>query len=75
MSKQTTIDKAIAWLQEHDLIAINRLESKLGIPQRVLSKVVKATDGRQLPEKYHEGLFAELKKYGFKELLKRYPEA
>jgi hypothetical protein len=60
------IDRAITWLQEHDLISINRLEKKIGIPQRVLSKVVTGLDGRALPDKYHEALIAELKKYGFK---------
>lgn len=60
------IDKAITWLQEHELISINRLEKKIGIPQRVLSKVVKELDGRTLPEKYHKDLITELKKYGFK---------
>lgn len=60
------IDKAITWLQEHELISINRLEKKIGIPQRVLSKVVKELDGRTLPGKYHKDLIAELKKYGFK---------
>lgn len=60
------IDKAIKWLQTHDLISINRLEKKIGIPQRVLSKVVKELDGRALPDKYHKDLIAELKKYGFK---------
>lgn len=60
------IDRAITWLQEHDLISINRLEKKIGIPQRVLSKVVTGLDGRTLPEKYHATLIAELKKYGFK---------
>lgn len=66
MKTKTKIEKAIEWLQAHDLISINRLEKKIGIPQRVLSKVVKKLDGRELPEKYHAGLFAELKKYGFK---------
>lgn len=65
MSKKK-IDRAIAWLQDHDLISINGLEKKIGIPQRVLSKVVTGLDGRALPEKYHAGLIAELKKYGFK---------
>jgi hypothetical protein len=60
------IDRAIVWLQEHDLISINRLEKKIGIPQRVLSKVITGLDGRALPDKYHEALIAELKKYGFK---------
>lgn len=60
------IDKAITWLQSHDLISINRLEKKIGIPQRVLSKVVKELDGRTLPDKYHKDLITELKKYGFK---------
>lgn len=65
MSKKK-IDRAIAWLREHDLISINRLEKKIGIPQRVLSKVVTGLDGRALPEKYHDALISELKKYGFK---------
>lgn len=65
MSKKK-IDRAIAWLQEHDLISINRLENKIGIPQRVLSKVVNQLDGRTLPDKYHKDLITELKKYGFK---------
>lgn len=60
------IEKAIIWLQDHDLISINGLEKKIGIPQRVLSKVISGQDGRKLPVKYHEALFAELKKYGFK---------
>lgn len=63
---QKKIDRAITWLQEHELISINRLEKKVGIPQRVLSKVVTGLDGRGLPDKYHDALFAELKKYGFK---------
>lgn len=60
------IEKAIEWLQTHDLISINRLEKKVGIPQRVLSKVIKQLDGRDLPEKYHDDLIKELKRYGFK---------
>lgn len=64
--KQKTIDRAITWLRGHDLIAINRLEKKVGIPQRVLSKVITGLDGRDLPEKYHDALIAEIKKYGFK---------
>jgi len=64
MRKQVTIDNAIVWLRAHDLIAINRLEKKCGIPQRVLSKVVTELDGRSLPEKYHSALINELKKYG-----------
>lgn len=60
------INKAIAWLRTHDLISINRLEKKVGIPQRVLSKVITGLDGRTLPEKYHEALLTEIKKYGFK---------
>lgn len=66
MKKQVTIEKAIKWLRDHDLIAINRLEKKIGIPQRVLSKAITGIDGRSLPEKYHTLLFNELKKYGFK---------
>ena len=66
MKNQTKIEKAITWLQEHELISINRLERKIGIPQRVLSKVVTGLDGRGLPDKYHEALIAEIKKYGFK---------
>lgn len=66
MKTKTKIDKAIKWLQTHELISINRLEKKIGIPQRVLSKVVKELDGRELPEKYHNDLIKELKKYGFK---------
>jgi len=60
------IDKAIEWLKTHELISINRLEKKIGIPQRVLSKVITGLDGRALPDKYHGGLIKELKKYGFK---------
>lgn len=69
MKKQTTIEKAIAWLQEHDLITINRLEKKVGIPPRQLHKVLSGFEGRKLPEKYHAGLINELKKYGFKEIV------
>lgn len=65
MSKKK-IDHAVVWLQTHDLISINRLEKKVGIPQRVLSKVITGLDGRTLPEKYHKALLKELKEYGFK---------
>lgn len=54
----------IDWLNNHDLIVINRLEKKIGIPQRVLKKVIDEQDGRALPEIYHEPLIKELEKYG-----------
>jgi len=64
MTKQSTIDNAFTWLKEHDLISINRLEKKVGIPQRSLSKAIVGI--RDLPLKYHSDLMTELKKYGFK---------
>ena len=64
MTKQPTIEDVFIWLKEHDLITINRLEKKVGIPQRSLSKAMAGI--RDLPEKYHADLIAELKKYGYK---------
>ncbi len=54
----------LEWLSNHDLIVINRLEKKVGIPQRVLKKVIDEQDGRALPEVYYEPLIRELEKYG-----------
>jgi hypothetical protein len=62
----TGIEDALKWLEEHDLIKINRLEQKAGIPQRVLKKVLDNTDGRSLPLKYHQILIDLLKEYGLK---------
>lgn len=64
MIKQTKIERALEWLNEHELITILRLERKLGIPDRVLTKAI--AGDRPLPDKYHNPLFEELKKYGFK---------
>jgi hypothetical protein len=66
-TKLCNVDKmkpVIKWLNKHPLIVINRLEKKVGIPQRVLKKVIDEQDGRALPEVYHEPLINELKKYG-----------
>lgn len=52
------------WLLENDLIVINRLEYRAGIPQRVLSKALKGV--RPLPEKYVKPLKKILKEYGYK---------
>lgn len=57
-------DDAIDWVKTHDLISINRLEERVGIPQRVLAKAIAGS--RALPEKYIGPLTVELKKYGFK---------
>lgn len=64
MTKQSTIENVLLWLKEHDLISINRLEKKVGIPQRSLSKAIAGI--RDLPLKYHSDLITELKKYGYK---------
>lgn len=58
------MDKLLDWLNDHDLISINRLEERAGIPQRVLSKALKGT--RPLPEKYCKPLAKILKEYGYK---------
>lgn len=56
-------DKIINFLKAHELISINALEKKCGLPQ---STIYKAQNGRTLPEKYHESLIKELKRYGLK---------
>lgn len=53
----------LEWLKEHDLISINGLEIRVGIPQRVLQKALKGD--RPLPKKYLKPLINELKKYGY----------
>lgn len=58
MNSQTIID----FLKSHELISIHGLEKKLGLSNGTISKAV---DGRRgLPEKYHEKIISELKKYG-----------
>lgn len=52
------------WLCKNDLIVINRLEERAGIPQRVLSKALKGD--RPLPDKYIKPLIKILKQYGYK---------
>jgi hypothetical protein len=54
----------IEWLRDHDLLSINRIERRVGIPQRVLAKALKGD--RPLPEKYIRPLIKQLKKYGYK---------
>lgn len=56
-------DKIINFLKAHELISIHALEKKCGLPQ---STIYKAQNGRTLPEKYHESLIKELKRYGLK---------
>lgn len=58
------MDKLLDWIKDHDLISINRLEERAGIPQRSLHKAIKGI--RPLPEKYVKPLIKELKKYGYK---------
>ena len=55
--------KIIDFLKSHELISVHALEKKCGLPQ---STIYKAKNGRTLPEKYHESLIKELKRYGFK---------
>jgi chromosome partitioning protein len=58
------MEKLLDWLKDHDLLSINRLEERVGIPQRSLHKAIKGI--RPLPEKYEQPLTKELKKYGYK---------
>jgi hypothetical protein len=57
------IEHVLEWLKEHDLISINALEIKAGIPQRNLHKVLNGQ--RPLPVKYHKVLIKILKGYGY----------
>lgn len=58
------MDKLLAWIEEHDLLSINRLEERAGIPQRSLHKAIKGI--RPLPDKYIKPLKKILKEYGYK---------
>jgi hypothetical protein len=58
------MDKLLEWIREHDLLSINRLEERAGVPQRVLSKALKGD--RPLPKKYIDPLIKQLKKYGYR---------
>jgi hypothetical protein len=58
------MDKLLDWIREHDLLSINRLELRAGVPQRVLQKALQGD--RPLPDKYAKPLIKELKKYGYK---------
>jgi hypothetical protein len=57
------MDNLLDWINKRDLISINRLEERAGIPQRVLSKALKGD--RPLPEKYIKPLQKILKDYGY----------
>lgn len=56
--------KIFKWLNEHDLIPPLRLERKLSIPDRSLTKAIAGL--RPLPDKYIEPLIKELRRYGYK---------
>lgn len=58
------MDKLLDWIKDHDMLSINRLEERAGIPQRVLAKALKGD--RPLPDKYVKPLEKILKKYGYK---------
>lgn len=58
------MDKILDWIKEHDLLSINRLEERAGIPQRSLHKALNGV--RPLPNKYVKPLEKILKKYGYK---------
>ena len=56
-------EKILKFLKTHELISVHALEKKCGMPQ---STIGQAQNGRKVPEKYHESLIKELKRYGFK---------
>jgi uncharacterized protein YcgL (UPF0745 family) len=58
------MDKLLDWIRDHDLLSINRLEERAGVPQRVLQKALKGE--RPLPAHHAKKLEKELKKYGYK---------
>lgn len=57
-------NQIIAWLKNHDLIKINALEERCGIPQACINKVIKGKI--ELPEKHVPALLKELRVYGLK---------
>lgn len=59
--------KIIEFLRMHKLISIYGLEKKLSFPEGTIAKAVKGTRG--LPNKYHDAIIFELKKYGFTEFI------
>lgn len=54
------------WLQEHNLLPINALENKAGIPKDTLWQFVK--ERRGFPDKHYEKIVEILTPYGFEEL-------
>ena len=56
-------DPLRTWLQEHDLIAIGRLETKLDLPHKHLANFKL---GRKLDETLRSKIEKELAKYGYK---------
>jgi hypothetical protein len=55
--------KLLDWIKSRDLLSINRVEERCGIPQRMLQKALKEL--QPLPDKYVPSLQKELKKYGY----------
>ena len=62
--KMNKSDKIINFLKAHELISINALEKKCGLSQGTMAHALNGSRG--LPEKYHESLIKELKRYGCK---------
>jgi hypothetical protein len=61
---QNEKEKILNWLAKRDLIAIARLEKKLGMKGRFLNQVLKRQ--KSLPDKYIEPMKKELRNYGYK---------
>lgn len=59
-------EEILKWLNEHDLIAIGRLEAKLNLPYKHLANFKL---GRKLDEKFVPAIEEELKKYGYVSIL------
>jgi hypothetical protein len=57
------MDKLLDWIREHDLLSINRLEERAGVPQRVLQKALKGE--RPLPAHHAKAIIDLLVEYGF----------
>jgi hypothetical protein len=57
-------EKILQWLENHDLITILRLETKLKIPKNLIGQCIRGL--KPLPNKHVDALETELKKYGYK---------
>lgn len=64
MKETSAAEQVLKFLRTHELISLNALEKKLGIPQSTLYKAIH--DIRDLPAKHIPQLKAELKAYGLK---------